>query len=579
MIKARANISLSFGRWRELRELKRLKSDAERSVHFSGNRTSKECSIMPFGCLIPRDGGKSSNLSDITDKYEFGQILRAKEFCELCLAKERQTGQVFICKKFLKKDGRKVRRAAKNEILILRMLSHPNILQLMDTYETRKEYFIIQEIATGGDLFDWILDQGSYTERDAANVIRQVLEAVAYLHSLNIVHRNLKLENLMYYTENNQSKVVLRDFYLSRFENGSITEPCGTPEYLAPEVVNRHRYGRPVDCWAVGVIMYILLSGNPPFYDEAEEENMDLHNRVIFCRIAAGEFEFDSPYWDDISTAAKALVCRLMEVDQMLRITAQDALGHEWIIGQVASEKNLKDVVCAQFERNFAKSKWRKALCVTTFMQRLRTPEARSPGSEGAKKGHMEDEGAATPGGTSDFSQQVRDENRRTEQAEGTIAEMRKRSESGKNRAVPPVSPSAECNPALTRKVPSPHTHGSETWDREEHEKALYSEAQRILESEEVEQAQEEQDCSNAAEKHAADSSYRSSSSSVPCSGPAIGTTAHPADQHEAAHQQEREGEERGEYIFGSRCQIPAGTAEERVECGDGSSEGGGRTG
>uniref|UniRef100_A0A3Q3JEA3 CaM kinase-like vesicle-associated protein n=1 Tax=Monopterus albus TaxID=43700 RepID=A0A3Q3JEA3_MONAL len=312
---------------------------------------------MPFGCLALRDGRTYDSISDVTDKYEIGQVLR--EFCELCLAKNRQTDKVFVCKKFLKKDGRKVRKAAKSEIMILKLVNHPNILQLIDTFETRKEYFIIQELATGGDVFDWILDQGNYTERDASNVIKQVLEAVAYLHSLNIVHRNLKLENLMYYTENNHNKVVLRDFYLSRFENRPITEPCGTPEYLAPEVVARHRYGRPVDCWAVGVIMYILLSGNPPFYDETEEENTDLHNRIIFCRIVAGDFEFDSPYWDDISPAAKDLVCRLMEVDQMLRLPAQDALWHEWIAGNGAAEKNLKDGVCAQFEKNFAKAKWR----------------------------------------------------------------------------------------------------------------------------------------------------------------------------------------------------------------------------
>ncbi|XP_068452800.1 caM kinase-like vesicle-associated, like isoform X2 [Clinocottus analis] len=355
---------------------------------------------MPFGCLALRDGRNFSSMSDVTDKYEIGQVLRAKEFCELCLAKDRQTDKVFVCKKFLKKDGRKVRKAAKNEIMILKLVTHPNILQLIDTFETRKEFFIIQELATGGDVFDWILDQGNYTERDASNVIRQVLEAVAYLHSLNIVHRNLKLENLMYYTENNHNKVVLRDFYLSRFENGPITEPCGTPEYLAPEVVARHRYGRPVDCWAVGVIMFILLSGNPPFYDETEEENTDLHNRIIFCRIVAGEFEFDSPYWDDISPAAKELVCRLMEVDQMLRITAQDALWHEWIAGNGASEKNLKDGVCAQFEKNFAKAKWRKAIRVTTFMQRLKNSEAlidssaEAQGSEEAGDG----EGAVSQG-------------------------------------------------------------------------------------------------------------------------------------------------------------------------------------
>ncbi|KAK2825332.1 hypothetical protein Q7C36_019259 [Tachysurus vachellii] len=386
---------------------------------------------MPFGCLALRDGRTYHSLSDITDKYEIGQVLKAKEFCELCLVKERQTDKVYVCKKFLKKDGKKVRKAAKNEIMILKMVNHPNILKLIDAFETRKEFYIIQELATGGDVFDWILDQGNYTERDAANVIRQVLEAVAYLHSLNIVHRNLKLENLMYYTENNHKKVVLRDFYLSRFENGSITEPCGTPEYLAPEVVARHRYGRPVDCWAIGVIMYMLLSGNPPFYDETEEENTDMHNRIIFCRIVAGDYEFDSPYWDDISPAAKELVCRLMEVDQMLRITAQDALFHEWIAGNGASEKNLKDGVCAQFEKNFAKAKWRKAIRVTTFMQRLRASELSS--AEAAKEGRrgVQADGGGSEGVPTDsggglsvsMSNEVMVENTLTESQESKLQE------------------------------------------------------------------------------------------------------------------------------------------------------------
>ncbi|XP_070597234.1 caM kinase-like vesicle-associated protein isoform X1 [Erythrolamprus reginae] len=370
---------------------------------------------MPFGCIGLRDEKNYNSLSDITDKYEIGQLLRAKEFCEICVARERQTDRLYICKKFLKKDGRKVRRAAKNEIFILKInlglncgcksrttcnrggpensicdkhssasnfkeddsqrVNHPNILQLIDTFETRKEFYIIQELATGGDVFDWILDQGYYTEKDASNVVRQVLEALAYLHNLHIVHRNLKLENLMYYNQNNRSKVVLRDFYLSRFENGAITEPCGTPEYLAPEVVARQRYGRPVDCWAVGVIMFILLSGNPPFYDDTDDENTDSHNRRIFRKILAGEYDFDSPYWDDISVSAKKLVSRLMEVEQDQRITAQEALGHIWISGNIASEKNLKEGVCAQIEKNFAKAKWRKAIRVTTFMQRLRATD------------------------------------------------------------------------------------------------------------------------------------------------------------------------------------------------------------
>ncbi|XP_038604013.1 caM kinase-like vesicle-associated protein isoform X2 [Tachyglossus aculeatus] len=335
---------------------------------------------MPFGCLGLRHDKNYNSESDIADKYEMGALLRAKEFCELCVARERRTERLYVCKKFLKRDGRQVRRAARNEILILKMVNHPNILQLIDTFETRKEFYIIQELATGGDVFDWILEQGSYTERDAAGVVRQVLEALAYLHGLRIVHRNIKLENLMYYSQNSHSKVMLRDFYLSRFESGALTEPCGTPEYLAPEVVARQRYGRPIDCWAVGVIMFILLSGNPPFYDEQEEEGGggSSSNRAVFRKILAGDYSFDPLYWGDISPAAKKLVMRLMEIDQDQRITAQEALGHVWISGNMAAEKNLREGVCAQIQKNFAKAKWQKAIRVTTFMQRLRVPE---PGS------------------------------------------------------------------------------------------------------------------------------------------------------------------------------------------------------
>ncbi|XP_012667356.1 caM kinase-like vesicle-associated protein isoform X6 [Otolemur garnettii] len=254
-------------------------------------------------------------------------------------------------------------------------VKHPNILQLVDVFVTRKEYFIFLELATGREVFDWILDQGYYSERDTSNVVRQVLEAVAYLHSLKIVHRNLKLENLVYYNRLKNSKIVISDFHLAKLENGLIKEPCGTPEYLAPEVVGRQRYGRPVDCWAIGVIMYILLSGNPPFYEEVEEDDYENHDKNLFRKILAGDYEFDSPYWDDISQAAKDLVTRLMEVEQDQRITAEEAISHEWISGNAASDKNIKDGVCAQIEKNFARAKWKKAVRVTTLMKRLRAPE------------------------------------------------------------------------------------------------------------------------------------------------------------------------------------------------------------
>ncbi|XP_072522414.1 caM kinase-like vesicle-associated protein [Salminus brasiliensis] len=330
---------------------------------------------MPFGCLTLGEKKDYNSPTEITDRYDLGQLVKSEEFCEIFRAKDKTTSKMYTCKKFLKKDGRKVRKAAKNEIFILKMVKHPNILQLVDVYETRKEYFLFLELATGREVFDWILDQGYYSEKDTSNVIRQVMEAVAYLHSLNIVHRNLKLENLVYYNRLKHSKIVISDFHLAKLENGLIKEPCGTPEYLAPEVVGRQRYGRPVDCWALGVIMYILLSGNPPFYDEADDDDYENHDKNLFRKILAGDYEFDSPYWDEISDSAKSLVSRLMEVDQDQRLTAQEAINHEWISGNAASDKNIKENVCAQIEKNFAKAKWKKAVRVTTIMKRLRAPE------------------------------------------------------------------------------------------------------------------------------------------------------------------------------------------------------------
>ncbi|XP_074537197.1 caM kinase-like vesicle-associated protein [Halichoeres trimaculatus] len=361
---------------------------------------------MPFGCLTLGEKKDYNNPSEVTDKYDLGQIVKSEEFCEIFRAKDRNTLKMYTCKKFHKKDGRKVRKAAKNEIMILKMLKHHNILQLVDAFETKKEYFLFLELATGREVFDWILDQGYYSERDTSNVMRQVLEAVAYLHSLKIVHRNLKLENLVYFNRLKHSKIVISDFQLAKLENGLIKDPCGTPEYLAPEMVGRQRYGRPVDCWAIGVIMYILLSGNPPFYDDSDEDDPDNRDKNLFLKILSGDFEFDSPYWDDISDSAKNLVASLMEVDQDQRLTAQEAIAHEWISGNAASDKNIKDGVCAQIEKNFAKAKWKKAVRVTTLMKRLRASEQGDSAAAGTAADPNTPAGAAapTPGGSGSFA-------------------------------------------------------------------------------------------------------------------------------------------------------------------------------
>ncbi|OCT65497.1 hypothetical protein XELAEV_180417364mg, partial [Xenopus laevis] len=147
---------------------------------------------------------------------------------------------------------------------------------------------------TGGELFDRIIERGYYTEKDASQLIRQVLDAVQYLHNMGIVHRDLKPENLLYATPFEDSKIMISDFGLSKIEDGGMmATACGTPGYVAPELLEQKPYGKAVDVWAIGVISYILLCGYPPFYDENDSE--------LFNQILKAEYEFDSPYWDDIS--------------------------------------------------------------------------------------------------------------------------------------------------------------------------------------------------------------------------------------------------------------------------------------
>ncbi|XP_076231514.1 calcium/calmodulin-dependent protein kinase I isoform X2 [Calliopsis andreniformis] len=221
-----------------------------------------------------------------------------------------------------------------NEIKVLRRLTHPNIVQLLETFEDKHKVYLVMELVTGGELFDRIVEKGSYTEKDASGLIRQVLEAVDYMHEQGVVHRDLKPENLLYYSPDEDSKIMISDFGLSKMEDsGIMATACGTPGYVAPEVLAQKPYGKAVDVWSIGVISYILLCGYPPFYDENDAN--------LFAQILKGEFEFDSPYWDDISDSAKDFIHKLMCVNVEERYTCKQALAHPWISGNAASNKNI----------------------------------------------------------------------------------------------------------------------------------------------------------------------------------------------------------------------------------------------
>ncbi|XP_067247721.1 calcium/calmodulin-dependent protein kinase type 1D isoform X4 [Chanodichthys erythropterus] len=249
---------------------------------------------------------------------------------------------------------------------VLGTIKHENIVALEDIYESSNHLYLIMQLVSGGELFDRIVEKGFYTEKDASTLIRQVLDAVNYLHTMGIVHRDLKPENLLYFNPQDGSKIMISDFGLSKMEGTGdvMSTACGTPGYVAPEVLAQKPYSKAVDCWSIGVIAYILLCGYPPFYDENDSK--------LFEQILKADYEFDAPYWDDISDSAKDFISCLMEKDPSKRYTCDQALRHPWIAGDTALCKNIHESVSRQMRKNFAKSKWRQAFNATAVVRHMR---------------------------------------------------------------------------------------------------------------------------------------------------------------------------------------------------------------
>merc|ERR1712079_766196 len=301
----------------------------------------------------PKEEAKVQRTPTVEDKYDMKDVLGTGAFSQVRLAECRGDGHMYAIKIIDKKALKGKEDSLENEIRVLKRLDHRNVVKLLEAYESRTCVYLVMELVTGGELFDRIVEKGSYSEKDAADLIKQVLSAVAYMHDQGVVHRDLKPENLLYYSADPDSKIMISDFGLSKMEeSGVMATACGTPGYVAPEVLAQKPYGKAVDVWSICVISYILLCGYPPFYDENDAN--------LFAQILKGEFEFDSPYWDDISSEAKEFIRQLMCVDVDRRLSCESALQHAWITG-AKSEKNIHASVSEQLKKNFAKSRWRQA--------------------------------------------------------------------------------------------------------------------------------------------------------------------------------------------------------------------------
>ncbi|XP_052510217.1 MAP kinase-activated protein kinase 2 isoform X2 [Budorcas taxicolor] len=212
----------------------------------------------------------------------------------------------------------------------------PHIVRIVDVYENlyagRKCLLIVMECLDGGELFSRIQDRGdqAFTEREASEIMKSIGEAIQYLHSINIAHRDVKPENLLYTSKRPNAILKLTDFGFAKetTSHNSLTTPCYTPYYVAPEVLGPEKYDKSCDMWSLGVIMYILLCGYPPFYSN--------HGLAISpgmkSRIRMGQYEFPNPEWSEVSEEVKMLIRNLLKTEPTQRMAITEFMNHPWIM-------------------------------------------------------------------------------------------------------------------------------------------------------------------------------------------------------------------------------------------------------
>lgn len=294
------------------------------------------------------NGNRYLDTSIILEKYKIGKVIGDGNFAVVKECVERSTGKEYALKIIDKAKCCGKEHLIENEVSILRQVKHPNIIMLIEEMDTTTELYLVMELVKGGDLFDAITSSTKYTERDASAMIYNLASAMKYLHSLHIVHRDIKPENLLVCEYPDKTKSLkLGDFGLATIVDGPLYTVCGTPTYVAPEIIAETGYGLKVDIWAAGVITYILLCGFPPF---RSENNLQ---EDLFDQILIGKLEFPSPYWDNITDSAKELISCMLQVNVEDRFTADQILSHPWVSDDASLGNNMQVEVTGKLKQHF----------------------------------------------------------------------------------------------------------------------------------------------------------------------------------------------------------------------------------
>ena len=313
------------------------------------SRSDSTCSCLSCsvpGDYVPRESVRNEVGVRIQDFYRFDEVLGEGTFSLVYLAESRVVPENWAAVKVIQKRGKHVddiEWQAEKEIRIMSVLDHAHIVHLNEVFDEEDTICFVMELAKGGEVFDRLIEQGNFSEKETASLVVQLLCALNYIHDQGIVHRDLKLENLLYYDDTQDSRIMVADFGLSEWvwdiqDDGPI---CGTPGYMAPEVIANKQVTPAADVWSVGVIAYILLAGYPPFFPEKDLASEDNENEsdagdeedesLLLRSVAKGQFEFHPHSWRHVSDEAKDFIKRLMTVDPNERLTCDEALDHPWL--------------------------------------------------------------------------------------------------------------------------------------------------------------------------------------------------------------------------------------------------------
>eukprot|EP00596_Hydrurales_sp_CCMP1899_P006881 CAMPEP_0119034050 /NCGR_PEP_ID=MMETSP1177-20130426/1100_1 /TAXON_ID=2985 /ORGANISM="Ochromonas sp, Strain CCMP1899" /LENGTH=400 /DNA_ID=CAMNT_0006991251 /DNA_START=71 /DNA_END=1273 /DNA_ORIENTATION=+ len=305
------------------------------------------------------EGVKASNAiqsNNFTGKYQIGEVLGKGAFSTVRLATSKEDQKKWAAKvvdklNLPKEDNDSLR----SEVKILQMMKHDNIVTCKDFFEEAKSFYLVLEFMEGGELFDRIVQKTYYNEKEAKDLVVILLSAIKYCHDRNIVHRDLKPENLLLTSKKDDADVKIADFgFAVECADETLTARCGTPGYVAPEILEGEKYGKAVDMWSIGVITYIILGGYPPFHDD--------NQKALFRKIRKAEFEFHPEYWEHVSEEAKDLIKGMLTKDPKKRLTAAQAVVHPWLMTEdsMLSARNL-DSNLKEFKRFHATRKFRAA--------------------------------------------------------------------------------------------------------------------------------------------------------------------------------------------------------------------------